>query len=842
MKTLALVWYGRIATGIELLRSHIAVLFAVSNICAGAKNSPALKTNAFATLVPDYTKEFYSSYFVLSCFIFGNALTLFQGELFSWWGLLSASVLCVVLAIRWRYMISIAALVLGVFCASAQFSLHQESILPSQWERKEIGLTAQIMGLPKRRGRDVSFRAKVVGQDTSPELAGLLGKYLQLSCYRCPHTFNAGDVWRLSVRLKRPHGYASDGAFDYEKYLFRHQLVAKGYLRLKLDNTLLAPAKPNLNFLRLSIKERVYKLLNESVSNASAEPVNGVGLSVITALSIGDKSGFSAQQRQVLQDSGLSHLFAISGLHIGLVFATVMFVAKYLFSLYPLLFERIPRPYLCLVPAASAAIVYAGLAGFAVSTQRALLMLSVFMLTRLLVRDVSLLKVLLISAAILLAIDPFALLDTGFWLSCGAVLIIYLATASSSGDERVGLIRLQVCIWLGMLPLSAVFFGKLSLTSPVLNLVAVPLFCCVLIPATLLGILLNEVGLAIVAKPILIALSAVYDKTFLLLEWAASYRYSVVDISSVEWWHWALFIVALVLYRFARLGAYCVYALFFTTMLWPTTATVANAPDSGQLLKVTLLDVGQGLAMVIQTEKSVTVYDTGPKYSSGFTAADAVLVPYLRSNGIERIDRLIISHADNDHIGGYQAVVEAFDVGQVLTSRVDKLPAASLCQQGQQWREGNTEFKIISPNSKTPKGSNNGSCVLKLNHDGVSLLITGDIEKQVERFLLAQQADLKADIMLVPHQGSKTSSTAAFIEAVGPKLALVAAGYLNHYGHPHSSVAARYANRGIELLSTVDSGTIEVLIANGGYRVRPYRHTHKRFWHWRPSGNKQSYR
>lgn len=248
-------------------------------------------------------------------------------------------------------------------------------------------------------------------------------------------------------------------------------------------------------------------------------------------------------------------------------------------------------------------------------------------------------------------------------------------------------------------------------------------------------------------------------------------------------------------------------------------------------LRVVLLDVGQGLSMVIETANSVTVYDTGPRYSSGFSAADAVLLPYLRRRGIDKIDTLIISHADNDHIGGYHVLRDAFPVDRVLTSRTDKIPEAQRCKTGQSWQFDNTTFKILGPNSGTPIGSNNLSCVLKLEHLGTTVLITGDIEKQVERFMHATQYEqLSADIMLVPHQGSKTSSTAEFIDAVSPNVALLAAGYKNHYGHPHASVMARYHQRGIDVFSTVESGSVLLKINSRGWRLIEYRKSERRFW------------
>ncbi len=771
-------------------------------------------SGAFA---PDHL--FCNAYLLLPCFIGGHALTLFMASL------PSAQILTVVLFAtilvhrRWRVLCPLIAIILGILVATIRFQNFIDQGLPSEWQRRDITLVAKVISLPKQRRQDISFRVRVIEQNLSPDLTDLPGNRLQLSCYRCPFNIEPAQTWRFTVRLKQPHGYASPGAFDYEKYLFRHRLVAKGYVRLKGENQRLKSNRFDINLWRLSIKRKLASTLGMEANDT------GDGYSTMVALAVGDKSGFSQSQRIALQVSGLSHLFAISGLHIGLIFAVTMMLFKWLSNGVARLFEFIPRPFLCLLPAMGCAVLYAALAGFSVSTQRALIMLCVFVVCRLMVRDVSLFKVLLIAICILLQIDPFSILDAGFWLSCGAVLVICLAAAD---DAELSLIKLQPILWLGMMPLTILFFSQLSWLSPLLNFVAVPVFCAVLIPLTLVSTLINQIGLVVLAKPLLLGLNWAFDGIFSILEFLVAQPYAKTDVPEFEFLHGVIFVICMGLYVYRKPWWHIAWCLFLVSLL---VSSFASAKP--EHLKITLLDVGQGLAMVIQTSSGITVYDTGPRYASGFTAAGAVLLPYLRSQGIKAVDRLIISHADNDHFGGYDAVVDAFPVKQVLTSRIDKLPDAKECIAGQSWGEGDTEFSILSPQSNTPHGSNNRSCVLKLRHQSTTVLITGDIEKQVERFLLKKRIELTADILLVPHQGSKTSSTERFIDAVQPSLALVAAGYLNHYRHPHRSVSQRYADRGIELLSTASSGTIEIDIDTDGFEVAEYRQQNRRFWHWR---------
>lgn len=765
-----------------------------------------------------------NSYFVLASFVAGHTVTLWQTELWPLSITLPAVFACVFAQLYCRAALCLLGFTLGLLSATLRFQAQLDSGFPTQWQRQDIPVTAKIVSLPKQRGSDISFRAIVLAQTKSPDLAAMVGQRLQLSCYRCPFDIAPGEIWRFTVRLKQPHGYASPGAFDYEKHLFRHRLVAKGYLRLKSDNQRLSSAGLNINAWRLNINRGITMAL------AQSSPDTHVGISTISALAVGDKSGFTQSQRQVLQASGLSHLFAISGLHIGLIFTVTLLLSRGLLNRFAMLFERYPRPYLCLLPAMTCATLYAALAGFSVSTQRALVMLAVFVICRLWTLEASLLKVLLIAASLLLLYDPFSILDPGFWLSCSAVLIIHMATVR---NDKIGLFTLQPALWLGMLPLTVLFFGQLSWVSPLLNLIAVPLFCAILIPLTLLAVVLNELGASVFAEPILGALNTFYIGLFSLLDWVVAQPAAKTPVSGFVWWHGVLFVALAVAYCARRWWLHLVWPLLLASLAIPGFAASALATTQGDRLKLTLLDVGQGLAIVIQTGEAVTVYDTGPRYSSGFSAAQAVLLPYLRHEGIQRIDRLIVSHADNDHIGGYQTLVDALPVRELVSSRVDKLPAARECLAGQYWREGATSFSMVSPQAETPKGSNNRSCVLRLEHGGVSVLITGDIEKQVERFLVDTKAHLQADILLIPHQGSKTSSTASFLDAVQPTLALVAAGYLNHYGHPHEDVTRRYAERDIEIVSTIDSGSVEIDISEFGYFVRPYRQLESRFWHWR---------
>ena len=728
----------------------------------------------------------------------------------------------------WRrpYALLLLFFTIGFSNAVWQFADHKSRLLPKAYERVDIVVTGTVSTLPTARQGDIKFRF-LVKEFAEAELAHLSGTKLQLTCYRCPFLILSGETWQFTVRLKRPHGFASAGAFDFQKYLFRHQIVGRGSVRTKHSNALIKSATLNTNKFRQILRSQLDEIAEQD------QPNSIVGHGLIRALVIGDKSGITADQNQVLQKTGISHLIAISGLHIGLVFACVLALANLLLRPFTRLYQHTSRQLIALFPAMLAALLYAALAGFAISTQRALLMLVIFSISRLAARPISLLQVLLLTASLILLFDPFSILDQGFWLSFAAVLVIALSVQNKGFDasrgldppQKIGLLRLQPRLWLGLMPLSALLFGQVSLISPLVNLVMVPIFCVVLIPLTLLSIvLLNTIATA-AASVLLELLASIYTWLFAQLQHLADLPSTIAYTAEISSWQLVGFVALIVSYlchlklRYGVLVC-CIASLF---LFKPAK------PDKE--LHVSLFDVGQGLSMLLRVGDYTLLYDTGPRYRSGFTTANAVVLPYLRRLGVKEIDDLIISHADNDHIGGYQAVVDALSVKRIISSRQDKLPTSQACVAGMSWQVAHSRFTFLSPQQDTPKGSNNWSCVLMVEHAGQKVLITGDIEKQVERFLVENNNELNADLMLVPHQGSKTSSTPAFIDAVNPSLAVVAAGYQNHYGHPHPTIMKRYQDAGINVLSTIEHGTIEIAIDQNGMVWNSYRTKNRRFWH-----------
>ncbi|MBT8114433.1 MAG: DNA internalization-related competence protein ComEC/Rec2 [Arenicella sp.] len=713
----------------------------------------------------------------------------------------------------------VAAVVFGFAYAAWQFNSHLAQTFPADLERQSIRVVGQVTGLPDSNSQRVRFRFEVTRflprQLNDPAAQRIEGQRLQLTCYRCELDFQAGQQWILTVRLKQPHAYASWGAFDYEKYLFRHRIVATGYVRPSEQNQLLAHSRAGMTQLRQQIDNQLRQLL----------PSHVAGRGVLAALMIGDRSSLSSTDREALQKTGLSHLMAISGLHIGLVFLVTRLLMGWLLMPFSAVYHWQPRQFLVLLPALAAAFAYAGLAGFSVSTRRALIMLATYALCRLLARDTRLNQVLLISASLILLLDPFSVLDIGFWLSCGAVLII---AARVDGPATVSLPRLQFALWVGMAPLVVIFFGQVPLISPLLNLLMVPAFCIVLIPLTLFALLLLLFDVADMIPWLLVYLADIFAWILHILDWISQHPalqwyppplgvadYVMVTLTA------AIYFGRLPLPRSVKLA---VHIVLLVSLCWVPD----NLKDGD--VDITLLDVGQGLSMLFESKSAVIVYDTGPAYRSGFSAAKAVLIPLLRSRGIEQIDILVVSHTDNDHMGGLQEVINQFNVTHIMTSRAGEIPASHNCQAGQKWQVDSIRYSVIAPDETTPRSKNNNSCVLQVVAHGVTLLVTADIEAPAERHLVKQRGDLAADIMLVPHHGSNTSSSGSFLDAVAPRLALLSSGYQNRYGHPHKGVLRRYQERQIDLISTVTHGSIMLKIRRSGWHLTPFRITEKRFW------------
>ena len=724
---------------------------------------------------------------------------------------------------RWPVLHTLWWLAAGLGWAWLQGHLLLAQALPAALEGRDLvieGVVASLVEQDPRRSRFVFTVEEAHDQGRLVEVPGRV----RLNWYRAPVVPRAGERWRLKVRLKRPHGFMNPGGFDYEAWLFQRRIRALGYVRKSTDNQRLRPASAwSLNGWRQGLRERLAQQLDQA-------PFRGV----LTALSLGERSGITAGQWQVLRDTGTTHLMAISGLHVGLVAGFAFLLGRWLWGRSAWLCLRWPKQQAAALLALIAALAYALMAGFSIPTQRALIMLGVWVLAGLWRRNPAPAEILAAALLLVLLRDPLAVLAAGFWLSFAAVAVILYVHAGYRGGAgpwwRWG--RIHVLIALGLLPLTALFFQQQSLVSPLANLLAVPWVSLLVTPLTLAGSLLSLLWPA--AGGLLLnladqAMQWLWQALAMLASWPfARLELPVAGAASL---FLALAGVAVLLLPRGLPGRW-----LGGVMLLPLLFPRSPRPEPGEAW-FTLLDVGQGLAAVVRTERRVLVFDTGPRFSAGFDTGAAVLVPFLRRQGLSRLDMLVISHADNDHIGGAESLLRALPARRVLSSRPDRLPGhpAEACRQGMQWQWDGVDFAFLHPGGKAAgRAGNDASCVLRVRAGGKTLLLPGDIEAGAERQLLARYAGrLRADILVAPHHGSRTSSSPAFARAVAPRHVLFAVGYRNRYRFPHADVSGRYRRLHALAWDSARHGALLFRLEPGRPLAAPvaWRVQAARYWH-----------
>jgi competence protein ComEC len=633
----------------------------------------------------------------------------------------------------------------------------------------------------------------------------------------------AGETWQLMVRLKRPHGFSNPGGFDYERWLFQQGIRATGYVRKDSHNK--KTSESNINIIK-RLRYRLIAFLEDSGSSLPAA-------SMVQALTIGDRGRISPNQWDTLRATGTAHLMAISGLHISLVAGLVFWWVRIIWLRCGRFVEAVPARKVAAACALVAGLFYAMLSGFGIPAQRALIMVSVLMLAIVSDRTSSLMYAVSIAAILTLLVDPSSVLSAGWWLSFWAVTVIAYVTSGRQGEQ--GAARkwgvMHVVLTICMFPLLLDIFQQASLIAPIANFVAVPWVGMVVVPLALIGTLVFTISES-VGGALLNASAWLLDLIWPGLEWLAGLEFALWQQHQPVVWTLPVAIAGVLLIFIPRgFPGRWVGLLLIVPMFLVQPA----APKQGDVW-VTLLDVGQGLSTIIQTERHTLVYDTGPKFSATFDTGQAVIVPFLRFQGIRRVDTLIISHGDNDHIGGARSLLEQYPASRIISSVPGELPDSKVmpCRRGDHWQWDGVRFAILHPETGDGYEGNNASCVLRVEiPNGQSVLLTGDIEKPVEQTLLDQQRDkLPADILIVPHHGSKTSSTKKFIEVVNPTFALFPAGYRNRYHFPVPAVVERYASKGVTMYETGQQGAITLKLAStsGKPEIRLQRDESPHYW------------
>ena len=713
---------------------------------------------------------------------------------------------------------------LGILRAQLHAQDYLEHVLTESLAGTDIQVTGVITTIPTTDRTIQRFVLEVQqAEQLSAEIS--MPEKLRLSWYY-GEPVHAGETWQFMVRLKPPHGFMNPGGFDYERWLYQQGIHATGYVRKSEHNRRIKPA---------SMQSIVH--LREYISDAIPES-DFSGL--IKALAIGERSGITQHQWNILITTGTNHLMAISGLHIGLASLFGYWISRRLVPTSMML--RLPVQHIAIVAGACVALLYAALAGFAIPTQRAMLMLCCIAGAWLFRRTSSPVNVLSVALILVLLWDPMAVLSAGFWFSFLAVsAIFYILTSTrtgaaeaSFGERLKTLIWIQIAITLVLLPVSLFMFQQASLVSPIANLILVPYVSFTVVPLVLLALLVLPFS-SVVANLLFSLASDLFKLVWPVLEF----------FTSVPMARWIQHDPGIMLMMAGLLGAFLLlsrasgHKRFAGVLLMIPMFGLSPAQTPHGVTEVAFLDVGQGLAVVVNTGHQVLVYDTGARFSERMDSGTSVLIPYLRHRGIRNIDMLIVSHGDNDHIGGAESLLSEYPATRVMGQGIDKLKTDNkiACRKGDSWQWNDVEFTILHPDDSLYKKTNNQSCVLRIDAPGGTVLLTGDIEKNVEWLLLTNERDqLDVDILLVPHHGSKSSSTPAFIEAVSPKIAVFASGYRNRYRLPSEEILQRYTQSDTKLYASGLDGAIEIKIdaEQGILEPEKYRLTGQKYWHHRP--------
>lgn len=735
----------------------------------------------------------------------------------------------VLAAAAWRWRRGRPALMAAAcFLLASGWSVREASRalaarIPPAWEGVVLQVAGVTEGLPEAaepRGARFRFRpAMVAAPPGLAPLAALSRQRWQLFSPQ-PALPPPGSHCRLELRLKRPHGAANPGGFDYEAWLLSEGVTATGSVRR-------LACRPGAG---VSMDGLRFRLRQDFQQRFSDRPAAGVLLALVT----GDRSLVPPASWDTYAATGVVHLMAISGLHVMLLAGVFAWLLLRLLRCWPALALRLPLQRPVMVAGLLVALGYSLLAGFSVPTERTLVMAAMVVLASLSGRRLAPFLVLALALVTVLAMAPLAVHGAGLWLSFGAVAVLMLV---GEGDAALPawrqVLHLQFAVTLLLLPLTLWFFESLSWVSPFANLVAVPLVTFGVVPLGLLGFLCWLAGWdmgAGLAWSGGVALVEVLDA--LMAQFAAwPFATLALALQGSAGLLWLVLAIGCLLQP-ASLRLRLLAPVFLLPLAWPP-ATVAP----GQL-RLTVIDVGQGLAVLVETAGHRLLYDTGPALGPRADAGERHVLPVLRRRGIRALDLLVLSHGDLDHTGGAAAVLAGLPVARGLGAAPPVATATPWqdCRAGQRWRWDGWEFTVLYPDARehrAAKNDNERSCVLRVRGAGRSLLLPGDIGKPAERALLRRLGppDLAADVLVLGHHGSRGSSTPAFLEAVRPSWALVSAGYRNAFRHPSPQVIARLEARGVRWRNTATAGALALEVGAGGeLRLEAWRQVSGRYW------------
>jgi competence protein ComEC len=809
---------------------------------------------------------------ILAAFVVGCAAQLQQRELFAGWVYMLFTGVAVI-NIAWsatkiivskggkaanisaqHVAVKALILVLSAFCLGFGLTgwravAYQSQALPAALEGKDIRITGVVAQMPQRDESGLRFRLDVESAQliqSGVSTAVNLPPRIQLAWYRSLPRLSedaatvpfaeltaqghprAGERWQLVARLKAPHGNLNPHGFDYELWLWEQGIAATGYVRatpreaargdgpLKIGNTWQHP----IEAARQSARDAIFERVN-----------NPQLAGVLAALVVGDQAAIDRADWDIYRATGVAHLMSISGLHITMFAWGAALLVGALWRRSMRLTTVMPAQHAALIGGVLLALFYALFAGWGLPAQRTVWMLLTVALLRLSGKRWPWPLVWLLALALLTALDPWALLSAGFWLSFVAVGVLFASDAGSAPQavklllrqRALRSLREQWVITLALAPLSLLLFNQVSLVGLLANVVAIPVVTLLITPLALLGLAI---------APMWDAAALMVQALGALLSWLAQWPYATLSIASSAGYMPAIALFGAIL---------CVLRLPMplrvagALMMLPLPLTEPARPAQGEFALLAA-DIGQGNAVLIQTASKSLLYDAGPRFSRESDAGQRTLVPLLRALG-EKLDVLMISHRDADHIGGAQAVLKMQPQARLISSieeghELQLIRKAERCIAGQRWDWDGVSFEVLHPSLEdyaTQQKPNAISCVLRISNGQLTVLLTGDLEAAQEQRLVSSGVNMKADVMLVPHHGSLTSSTPQFLDAINPRIALVQAGYRNRFSHPVPEVMGRYVERGIAVVSSPACGAARW--ASNAPEVTCQRDLAKKYWH-----------
>lgn len=740
---------------------------------------------------------------------------------------------------RWRGLVLLlAALVLSGATTGWRAAAYASGGLDPALEDRDLVVTGVVAAMPQRNDVGLRFRFEVEAARIGTR-AVRVPPMVSLGWYAGPWAasagafddqrqapgLRAGERWQFTLRLRAPHGAVNPGGFDFELWMWEQGLQATGQVRAgkgdasprRLDATWRHPIEQARQSTRDAIEQRV---------------TDPQAAGVLAALVVGDQNAIARADWDVFRATGVAHLMSISGLHVTMFAWVAALAVGAGWRRSARLCLAWPAPHAALAGGLVLATAYALFSGWGVPAQRTLVMLACFGALRFAGRRWPWPVTWLAAAAVVVTADPWALLQAGFWLSFVAVGVLFATDPGTSSPRAawwhkpVALLREQLVVTLALAPLTLLLFGQVSLVGLAANLVAIPWVTLVVTPLAMAGVVLPVAwDLAAAAVQVLAG----------LLQFLAGLPLAVWTAPVPPVWAGAAGVVGGLLlamrlpWPLRALGL----PLLLPVLLWQAPRPV---PGEFELLAA---DVGQGNAVLVRTAAHTLVFDAGPRYGTDGDAGQRVLVPLLRALG-ERVDTVVLSHRDADHTGGAASVLAMQPQAALLASLEATHPLAAMrplqpCRAGRRWSWDGVAFEVLHPNEAETLAAtkpNAASCVLRIATATQSALLTGDIEQPQEAALLARGAPLHATVLLVPHHGSRTSSSAAFLDAVQPQWAMVQAGYRNRFGHPAPDVLQRYLARGIGVVDSPRCGAATWSSATPD-AMRCQREAERRYWHHR---------